>query len=68
MYMICKHLSHDAFAYTHFKCQTVLFELYIVPYQVLPLRVRVDLGTMALKGYSAFPKTPVLLEPHDKIV
>ena len=40
----------------------------IGPYQVLPLRARVDLGPMAMKGYSAFPKTPVLLGPHDQIV
>ena len=25
---------------------------------------RVDLGTMAIKGYSAFPKDPVLQEPY----
>ena len=28
------------------------------PYQVLPLRVRMDLGAMAIKGYPAFPKVP----------
>ena len=32
-----------------------LFDLKIGPYQVLPLQVRVDLGTIAMKGYSAFP-------------
>ena len=37
-------------------------------YQVLPLQARVDLGVIALKGYSAFPKAPVLLEPHHQIV
>ena len=37
----------------------VLFDSY-----VLPLRVRVDLGAMAIKRYSAFPKAPALLEPH----
>ncbi len=26
------------------------------PYQVLPFRARVDLGAMAMKGYSAFTK------------
>ena len=46
----------------------VLFNPYIGPYQVLPLRARVDLGVMAMKGYSAFPKAPVLLEPHHQIV
>ena len=35
---------------------------------MLPLRARVDLGAMAIKGYSAFPKAPVLLEPHHQIV
>ena len=28
---------------------------------MLPLRVRVDLGAMAVKGYTAFPETPELL-------
>ena len=35
---------------------------------MLPLRARVDLGAMAMKGYSAFPKTPALLEPHHQMV
>ena len=35
---------------------------------MLPLRARVDLGAMAIKGYSAFPKTPALPEPHYQIV
>ena len=34
----------------------------IGPYQVLPLRARVDLGVSAMKLYSALPKAPVLLE------
>ena len=38
------------------------------PYQVLPLRARVDEGAMAIKEYSAFPKAPLLLEPHHQIV
>ena len=38
------------------------------PYQVLPFRVSVDLGAMAMKGYSAFPKAPALLEPHYQTV
>ena len=33
------------------------------PQQVLPLQVRVDLGVMAMKGYSALPGAPEL-EPH----
>ena len=32
---------------------------------MLPLRARVDLGAMAIKGYSAFLKA--LLEPHNQI-
>ena len=46
----------------------VLFNPQIGHYQVLPLRARVDLGAMAMKGYSAFPKAPALLEPHHQIV
>ena len=37
-------------------------------YQVLRLRARVNLGAMAMKGYSAFPKAPALMEPHLQIV
>ena len=46
----------------------VLFDPYIGPYQVLPLWFMMDLGAMAMKGYSAFPIAPVLLEPHYQIV
>ena len=53
---------------TQFKCQTLLFEAWIGPYQVLPLRARVDLEVMAMKGYSAFPKAPALLDLHYQIV
>ena len=28
---------------------------------MIPLRARVDLGAMAMKGYSAFPKAPDIL-------
>ena len=35
---------------------------------MLPLRARVDLGAMSIKGYSAFPKAPALLKPHYQIV
>ena len=45
-----------------------LFNTYIGHYQVLPRRARVDLGAMAMKGYSAFPKAPASLEPHHQIV
>ena len=53
---------------TQFESQTFLFCPLIGPYQVVPLRARVDLETMAMKGYSTFPKTLVLLEPHPHIV
>ena len=43
---------------TQFKCQTVLFDPKIRPYQVLSLQTRVDLR--AMKKYSAFPKAPLL--------
>ena len=36
----------------------VLFNPLIGLCQVLPLLARVDLGAMAMKGYSAFPKSP----------
>ena len=35
------------------------------PYQVLPLQTRVDLGAMAMKGYSAFPNASVLELHHQ---
>ena len=56
------------FVCTQFKCQTVLFDPYIGPYQVLPFQAWVDLVAIAMKGYSAFPKAPVLLEPHHQII
>ena len=34
----------------------------IWPYQLLPLRTSVDQGAMAIKRYSAFPKSPKLLQ------
>ena len=30
--------------------------------------VRVDLGAMAMKGYSTFSKAPALLKPHHQVV
>ena len=35
---------------------------------MLPLRSRVDLGAMAIKGYSAFPKVRELLELHHQMI
>ena len=57
-----------SFICTQFKCQTILFDQLIGPYQVLPLQARVDLGAMAMKGYSAFPKAPALMKPYHQIV
>ena len=45
----------------------VLFEPYIGPYQVLPLRVTVDLGRMTIKEYSAFPKYLINLSSHGTL-
>ena len=45
-----KHLYFKLFVL----CTLVLFDPKIGPNQVLPLRTRVDLGAMAMKGYSAF--------------
>ena len=39
---------------------SVLFDSLIRPYQVLPLRPRMDLGAMAMRRYSAFTKAPAL--------
>ena len=36
--------------------------------RTLPLRAKVDPGAMTMKGNSAFPKAPALLEPHHQIV
>ena len=33
-----------------------------------PLLASVDLAAIAMEGYSAFSKTPALLEPHHQIV
>ena len=46
----------------------VLLNPYMGPYQVLPFWARVNQGAMAMKGCSAFPKTPASMEPHYQIV
>ena len=38
------------------------------PKQVLPLRVKMDQGVMAKKGYSTFTKAPKLASPSDSLV
>ena len=65
-------------AFIHFVCGSrrvniQLGVLLLIPkspqtYQVLSLWVRVDLGAMAMKGYSTFAKTPSILKPHHQIV
>ena len=68
--------------YTQLNDQAILFNIshlfahslnvyiypLIRPFQVLPLWARLDLGVMAMKEYSAFPKAQALLEPHHQIV
>ena len=56
------------FNVSSFKCQRVLFDTKIGLFQLLPLRARVNLGAVAMKGYSEFPKAPALLKPHSQIV
>ena len=34
---------------------------------MLPLRVRMDLGAVAIKGYPVFPKAPALRKPHHQL-
>ena len=46
--------------------QTVLFDSLMEREQVLSLRVRVDIGIMAMKGYSIFFIFPEL-EPHYQL-
>ena len=47
--------------------RTVLFDPAVGSSQVLSLRVRVKLGAITMKRYSAFPKSP-RLEPRHQIV
>ena len=35
----------------------------MAPYQVLIFHARVGMGAIAMKGHSAFPEAPALLEP-----
>ena len=57
-----------SFVCTQFKCQTVQFNPYTGPNQVVLPQVRADQRTMAMKGYSTFPKAPALLEPHHQMI
>ena len=60
---------NDAFGTgTTNKCQIVLFNPLIGSCQVLPPRAWVDLGAIAMKGYSKIHKGLALLEPYHQIV
>ena len=48
--------------------ELVLFNPQIEPYQVLQILARVDLGAIAMKSCSTFPKASASLEPHHQIV
>ena len=47
---------------------TVLFDLLKEPHQVLPLQVSVDLGAMAMKGYSISQISIVRASPSDCLI
>ena len=53
------YFEQFSFAKVH---SLVLFDLWIEPYQVLPLWARVDLGEMAITGYSAVPRSSNITE------
>ena len=53
--------------FAQFKYRTFLFDPHLGHYLVLPLRVRVDLGVLSMKGYSTF-LIALGLEPHLQIV
>ena len=48
--------------------QLILFDPKIGPHQALPLRAEMNLGAMAMKGYSAFCKASAILKSHNQIV
>ena len=51
-------IFQKSFVCTQFKSQTVLLYQLIGSYKVPPLWTRVDLGAMAIRGTSYFPKHP----------
>ena len=51
-------ILHKSFIFSPFKYQTFIFDPSIGPYQMLPLRVRVDQEVIAMKEYSTFHKSP----------
>ena len=60
-------IKDQSFIYTQFKCQMILFDPEIGPYQELPFRIRVDVEAWVMKEYIAFPRAQGL-EPHHHIV
>ena len=52
----------------HSKPQLSSIEPLDRAHQVLPLKAKVDLGGLAMKGCSIFPKLPALLEPYHQII
>ena len=56
------------FSIGHLFAHSLNVKQFNLTFQVLSLRVRVDLGEMAMKRYSAFSKAPVLLEPPHQII
>ena len=59
-----RRIKRDIFSWPSVVVLPLSFNCFIT----LLLLARVDLGAMPMKGYSIFPKTPALLEPHHQIV
>ena len=51
-------IQHQSFVCTQLNGLSVPFYPNMGPYQVLPLRIRVDLGVMVMKRYFTIPETP----------
>ena len=56
-------IQHQSFA----SAQFVLFDPSIGPYQMLPLWGKVNLGAMAVKRYSTFPKSSRVKPRHHMV-
>ena len=68
-YTIIKGPDIKGNAITEFFSKQFYFKQFSLEWlQVLLLRIRVDLGVMSIKEYSAYPKALALLEPHYQIV
>ena len=73
---IIKNSIRESFIYSRLNVKPVLFQaiqfsirtLFSFIWSIDRTRIRVDLGAMEIKGYSAFPQTSELLEPHYQIV